>query len=71
MARSEAQRAADKKYRESKPTGCGVPWGTTLTVEDAAELEEVRKRSGKGRAEFLRWATLKLKTEIENETTGG
>lgn len=71
MARSVAQQKADEKYRRTHPTGCGVPWGTTLTSEDAAELEAVRKMSGKGRAEFLRWATLILKKEIENETTGG
>lgn len=70
MERSEAQRAADRKYRETHPTGCGVPWGTTLTAEDAEELEAVRKRSGMGRAEFLRWATSRLRDEI-GETTGG
>lgn len=68
MGRSNAQRAADKKYRKNHPKGCGVPWGTTLRVEDAEELEEVRKRAGKGRAEFLRWATQQLKSEME---TGG
>lgn len=70
MARSEAQRKADKKYRETHRDKC-VSWGTTLTPEDAAELEAIRKKSGKGRAEFLRWATSRLKCEIEDGTTDG
>lgn len=70
MARSEAQRRADKKYRETHEEKC-VAWGTMLPPEDAAELEAIRKKSGKGRAEFLRWATSRLKSEIEEGTTGG
>lgn len=70
MARSEAQRKADKKYRETHKDKC-VSWGTTLTPEDAAELERIRRKSGKGRAEFLRWATSRLKSEIEKEITSG
>lgn len=70
MARSKAQREADKRYRASHPD-ISVAWGTTLTQRDAATLEEVRKRSGMGRAEFLRWATSRLQHELDNETTGG
>lgn len=70
MARSEAQRRADKKYRETHEERC-VSWGTMLPPEDVAELEAVRKKSGKGKAEFLRWATSRLKSEIEEDITGG
>ena len=56
MARSEAQRRADKKYRETHKEKC-VAWGTMLPPEDAAEL--------------LRWATSRLKVEIEEGATGG
>lgn len=70
MARSKAQKEADKRYRESHP-GISVAWGTTLTQRDATALEEVRKRSGMGRADFLRWATSRLQRELDDETTGG
>ena len=66
MARSEAQRAADKRYRE-KHTKTGVSWGTYLKPEDAAELDALLKQTGKGRAEFLRWAMEQLKKTTDTE----
>lgn len=55
MARSEAQRAADKRYRETHQEKT-VPWGTRLMPDDAAKLNTVVKEQGRGRAAFLRWA---------------
>ena len=66
MARSEAQRAADKRYREKHPK-TGVSWGTYLKPEDAAELDALLKQTGKGRAEFLRWAMEQLKKTTDTE----
>lgn len=47
MARSEAQREADKRYRKTHPPVC-VPWGTRLKPEDAAELNALLKKTGNG-----------------------
>ena len=67
MARSEAQRAADRRYRQTHPPVC-VPWGTRLKPEDAAELDALLKRTGKGRAEFLRWAMEQIKKTTTTES---
>lgn len=69
MARSESQRKADERYRQTHPGKYAV-WGTTLPPEDVAELEAVRKQSGKGRADFLRWATEQLKRTINAAESG-
>ena len=56
MARSEAQREANKRYKKTHPPVC-VSWGTRLKPDDAAELEALIKEAGfKGRAAFLHWA---------------
>lgn len=55
MARSEAQKAADKRYKE-KHKNADVSWGTRLKPGEAQELDDVIKASGLSRAGFLRWA---------------
>lgn len=60
MTRSEAQKAADKRYRETHKKD-SVTWGTKLTPAEAAEIDAIIKNSGMNRAQFLRWATGELK----------
>lgn len=59
MARSEAQRAADKRYKEAHK-GDFITWTTKFRPAEAAEIDAVIKSSGKTRAEFLRWAVKEL-----------
>lgn len=60
MTRSEAQKAADKRYRETHKKD-SVTWGTKLTPTEAAEIDAIIKNSGMNRAQFLRWAAGELK----------
>lgn len=60
MARSEAQKAADKRYRETHK-GVDISWGTRLKPAEAAELDAIIEQSGMSRADFLRWAAAKYK----------
>lgn len=62
MARSEAQKAADRRYKETH-TDKTVSWGTRLNPTDAAELNAIVEQSGKGRADFLRWAVTQWKKQ--------
>ncbi len=62
MARSTAQRAADKRYRE-KHKNADVSWGTRLKPDEAAALDVIIKQSGMSRADFLRWAAAKFKEQ--------
>ena len=62
MARSTAQRAADKRYRE-KHKNADVSWGTRLKPDEAAALDVIIKQSGMSRADFLRWAAAKVKEQ--------
>lgn len=62
MARSEAQKAADKRYKETHK-GDFVTWTTKFKPAEAAEIDAVIKSSGKTRAEFIRWAVEKFKEE--------
>lgn len=55
MARSDAQREADKRYRE-KHKGEELSWGTKFKPAEIAEIDAVIKQSGMSRAEFVRWA---------------
>ncbi len=59
MARSEAQKAADKKYRETHKNEL-VKWATWLHPDEAAEINDAIKASGMNKAEFLRWAVSQL-----------
>lgn len=60
MTRSEAQKAADKRYRETHKKD-SVTWGTKLTPAEAAEIDAIIKNCGMNRAQFLRWAEGELK----------
>lgn len=62
MARSTAQRAADKRYRE-KHKNADVSWGTRLKPDEAAALDVIIKQSGMSRADFIRWAVSKFKEQ--------
>lgn len=59
MARSEAQKAADKRYRETHKTD-SVKWTTWLKPAEADEINGIIKKSGMNKAEFLRWAVKEL-----------
>nr|DAF05494.1 MAG TPA: NikA, BACTERIAL CONJUGATION, RELAXASE, DNA [Caudoviricetes sp.] len=59
MARSEAQKAADKRYRETHK-GADVSWGTRLKPEEAEKIDAIIKAKNMSRADFLRWAAEKL-----------
>lgn len=59
MTRSEAQKAADKRYRETHKKD-SVTWGTKLTPDEAAEIDAIIKNCGMNRAQFLRWAAGEL-----------
>lgn len=62
MARSEAQKAADKRYRETHKTD-SIKWTTWLKPAEAAEIDAIIKNGGMNKAQFLRWAAAKLKEE--------
>lgn len=59
MARSEAQKAADKRYRETHKND-SIKWATWLKPAEAAEIDAIIKNSGMNKAEFLRWAVVEL-----------
>ena len=60
MPRSEAQRAADKKYAE-KIKDKHKHFGVNLTVEEYDRISAIIDKSGMSKADFLRWAVDKLK----------
>ena len=62
MARSEAQKAADRRYKEAHK-GEYISWATKLKPEVLAEIDAVIKANNMTRADFLRWAVEKLKEE--------
>ena len=45
MARSEAQKAADKRYRETHKND-SIKWTTWLKPDEAAEIDAIIKNSG-------------------------
>lgn len=59
MARSEAQKAADKRYRETHKNE-SVKWATWLKPDEAERINAAIKQSGMNKAEFLRWAVKEL-----------
>lgn len=60
MARSEAQKAADKRYRETHKND-SIKWTTWLKPDEAAEIDAIIKNNGMNKAQFLRWAAGVLK----------
>lgn len=62
MARSEAQKAADKRYKETHK-GCSITWATKLTPNEAAAINSTIKQRGMNKAEFLRWAVKELQNK--------
>lgn len=55
MARSEAQKAADKRYAETHK-GNFITWTTKLKPDEAAKIDNIIKAHNMTRADFLRWA---------------
>lgn len=64
MARSEAQKAADKRYA-AKVNGKYKPFIVNLTPEELAYIDGVIKAAGMKKAEFLRWAVSELEKRQE------
>ena len=62
MARTDAQRAADKKYA-AKINGKYKPFIVNLDPAELARINAVIVASGMKKAEFLRWAV----GELENK----
>jgi len=58
--RSEAQKAADRKYREAHKNE-SVKWGTRLKADEAAAYDELLRQHEMTRADFVRWAIEELK----------
>ena len=59
MARSEAQKAADKRYRE-KTQDQYEHFVVNRKREECASICAAIKAAGMGKAEFLRWAVGEL-----------
>ena len=59
MARTDAQRAADKKYA-AKINGKYKPFIVNLMPDELAHIAAVIAASGMKKAEFLRWAIKQL-----------
>ncbi len=62
MVRSEAQKRADKRYRETHKNEA-VKWATWLNPTEAEEINAIIKQSGMNKAEFLRWAVNELQKQ--------
>lgn len=59
MARSDAQKAADKKYA-AKINGKYKPFIVNLQPEELAQIDAAIAAAGMKKAEFLRWAVSEL-----------
>ncbi len=68
MARTEAQKAADKRYRE-KTQGQYVHFVVNLKREECARIEAVIAAANMGKAEFLRWTVEELQKKNNSEET--
>ena len=66
MARSEAQREADKRYRE-KTKGRYVQFFINMKREERDSIEEAIAASGMGKIEFIRWAVKQLEQRDKGE----
>lgn len=53
--RTEAQKAADRKYREAHKHD-SVKWGTRLKAEEAAAYDAILQQRNMSRADFIRRA---------------
>lgn len=62
MARSEAQKAADKRYRDAHKGDLQM-WTTCFKPSEFAEIDEIIKASGMSRADFIRWAVEQYKQQ--------
>ncbi len=62
MARSEAQKAADKKYA-AKISGKYKPFIVNLSPDELSEISEIIAAAGMKKAEFLRWAIKELQKQ--------
>jgi hypothetical protein len=65
MARSEAQKAADKRYRETHKAN-QVSWTAKVTPEELQEYDALLKENNLGKTQFLRMAFENYKKTIEN-----
>jgi hypothetical protein len=65
MARSEAQKAADRRYRETHEPK-QVSWTAKVSPEEQAEFNELLKANNLGKTEFLRMVFKEYKKSIEN-----
>lgn len=66
MSRSEAQKAADKRYRE-KVKSSKTTWGSQFNVEEAKQFDEVTKANGLNRARFIRWGIEELRKKLKSK----
>ena len=62
MARSEAQKRADKKYAETHK-GDFVTWTTKVKPQEATKIDSIAKANGMSRADFIRWAAEQLEKQ--------
>lgn len=60
--RSEAQKKADKKYKEKNKNKYAF-WGTSFTPEESERINKVLSDKEISKADFIRWAIKKLKNE--------
>lgn len=60
--RTEAQKRADKRYKD-KNKGSEVTWATTLKPSDAEAVNQAIAGAGISKAEFVRQAARQLKKE--------
>lgn len=60
--RTEAQKAADKRYKD-KNKGSEVTWATTLKPSDAEAVDNAIKKAGLSKAEFIRQAAKQLRED--------
>jgi hypothetical protein len=58
--RTEAQKRADKRYRQ-KNKGKDVTWGVTLPVEEANNINALLREKQLKKTDFIRQAVKRLK----------
>ena len=65
MARSEAQKAADKKYAQ-KIKGRYKMFGSSLREDEYDYISQTIEQFGMTKADFIRWAVEELKKQHEH-----